>query len=314
MNLKHRWPYYSFVLIAWVGYIVLSLLAPAPKNTQVHLNSVLIALLAVTLIIPYLLTWLIGVLGVYHFRRFIHAARRKHLPNTAAFETISYGIAFLVLDLIAIPFFSVARNVWINNSHDVTGITIASNYTHTALSLLAFGLLFRGSRVLTRSSSYAAGIRSRALPAIIANLLFGVLFTLAVFNNPSRQVASQSGMFASYYLSDPVIFITIVIPVVAAWFLGLQAALNTERYAHALSNPGWKKATLRYFYGLLSIVSSAIILQGLTVIGNQQAQQFNLGLLIVTIYLFIILQATGYLFISSSAKQLRKAIDDEAKT
>ncbi len=302
--------YYGLVLLAWVAYILLGLAAPKNTNSSshVHLSGAVTAILVATIIIPYLLTWLIGMQGWYHFNRFVHIASRKHLSSTQGFKFISRGLGFLVFDLIVIPFFSSARNIWIGNQHAVVGLTVASNYTHTVLTLAAFGFLFYGSIVLARTSDYAKSVRSRIIPTVVPTIVFSVLFSLSVFNNPSRQTSSQPGVFATYYLSDTLILLTIIIPLAITWLLGLQAALNTERYVHSILEPRWKRAIIRYFHGLLAVLSSSIILQGITMIGSDQLQKINLVLILTLLYLFIVVQIWGYILIKSSAIQLHRLI------
>jgi hypothetical protein len=126
-----------------------------------------------------------------------------------------------------------------------------------------------------------------------------------MFGNTSRQVAAEAGSFASYYISDPLIVLTIIIPLAVTWFVGLQAILQIERYVHSLSQAKWRRAIVNLFHGLLAVISSSIILQAITAFGSEQLQQVSLVLIVVIIYLFIVLQAAGYLFIRASAKQLR---------
>jgi hypothetical protein len=74
---------------------------------------------------------------------------------------------------------------------------------------------------------------------------------------------------------------------------------------HSLLQAKWRRALVNLFHGLMAVISSSIILQAITAFGSEQLQQVSLILIIAIIYLFIILQAVGYLFIRASAKQLR---------
>jgi hypothetical protein len=307
-KIRHKWFYYGFVLAAWVSYIWLTAAAPK-QSSSIHLNKFLIFIISVTLFVPYLLTWLIAVLGLYHFNQFYRVIRQKRLANGTAFGLISWGLGFLIFDLVTNPLFSSVRSLWPANHHTAVELTIIGNYAHILFTLVAFSLLFQGTRLLARSSHYAVGVRSRPLPALVATSLFTLLFIVAVFSNPTRQTSTQSGQFATYYLPDLLILITIIVPLAITWFLGLQAALYTEQYVHSLSHPMWRLAIVRYFHGLLAVLSSAIILQGITMLGSQQLQTINLVLIFVIVYLFIIIQATGYLYIKSSAKRLRKLVE-----
>lgn len=301
----HLRRYYGLVVAAWLVYILLTIAAPASQNTQTQIDEVTRLVLTATLLIPYMLTWLIAVVGWYHFNRFAAATERKHARNYAGFRLISRGLGILIFDLISIPLINAARKVWATDGDAAAILTILSNYLHILIPLIAFICLFLGSRKLVQSSHYAIAVRSTILPSLVATSLFTVLFTIAVFGNTSRQVATEAGRFASYYISDPLIVLTIIIPLAATWFAGLQAVLQIERYVHSLSQAKWRRAIVNLFHGLLAVISSSIILQAITAFGSEQLQQVNLILIIVIIYLFIILQAVGYFFIRASAKQLR---------
>lgn len=304
----HLWRYYSLVVAAWVVYIVLTILAPASQNTQVQLSSTAKLVLTATLLIPYMLTWLFAVAGWYYFSRFASDTERKHTRNYAGFRLLSRGLGILIFDLISIPLISAARTVWAADGSAAAILTILSNYFHIIIPLVAFGCLFLGSRKLVQGGHYAVAIRSTMLPSLVATSLFTVLFTVAVFGNTSRQVATEAGRFASYYIPDHLIVLTIIIPLAITWFVGLQAILQIERYVHSLLQAKWRRAIVNLFHGLLAVISSSIILQAITAFGSEQLQQVSLLLIIVIIYLFIILQAVGYLFIRASAKQLRYLI------
>lgn len=296
------------VFTAWIVYIALTLASPAQDSQQIQLSPFAIQALTVTLLIPYMLTWLVAVIGWYHFRKFAADTKRKNLPNQTSFLYLSRGLGLLIFDLILTPMFSAARKVWGQDSDTAAIFTIMSNYAHIVIPLLAFVYLYLGSRKLALGGHYGSGIRSRMLPALVSTGLFITLFCIAAINNTSRQVPTEPGTFATYYISDILIVLTVVIPLAITWFLGLQAALNTERYMHSLLLPEWRLAIVHFFHGLLAIISSSIILQGISAFGNEQLQQVGLGLILVVIYLFIFLQAAGYLFIRVGAKQLHNLI------
>jgi hypothetical protein len=308
-NNSGKWQYYGLVFAAWGIYTALTLAAPpADSSDQVHLSNTAIQILKVTLLVPYMLTWLVAVTGWYHFSQFASDTKRKNIPTHNGFQYLSRGLGMLIFDLILVPMLSASRAVWGGNENIAVLLTVMSNYLHIVIPLIAFGFLYIGSRKLALGGHYATGIRSRLLPAFISTALFIGFFSIAVFNNTSRQVAAQTGQFATYYIPDFLIVLTVIIPLAITWMLGLQAALNTERYIHSLLLPEWRHAVVHFFNGLLAVISSAIILQGIAAFGSEQLQQVSLALILVVIYLFIILQAIGYLLIRLGAKQLHRLI------
>ncbi len=307
---SNKWPYVGLVVVAWVAYILLTISAPAtPDNPQTsNLSTAALTILTLSILAPYLLTWLIAVIGWYNFSWFATDAVYKKIPGHQGIIYISRGLGILIFDLILVPMFSVIRRIWGDDEPTAAFITILSNYFHVVIPLVAFSFMYIGSLKLAASGHYASAIRIRILPALLATIVFIALFCLAVTGNTSRQVAHGAGQFASFYISDPLIILTIIIPLAITWFLGLQTALNTERYMHSFLQPVWRTAIIHLFHGLLAIVSSAIILQAITAFGNHQLQQISFVLLLVILFLFIFLQAAGYFLIRKGAKQLRSLI------
>ncbi len=287
--------------------MLFTLASPEQSSSQVKLSPIAILALRATLLVPYMLTWLVAVTGWYYFHMFATDAKRKHLANHYAFRFISRGLGLLIFDLVGVPMISAARTFWAQNLQAAEWLTIISNYFHIIIPLLAFSYLYVGTRKLVLSSHYAASLKNNILPSLIATTIFISFFSIALFGNTSRQMISETGRFASYYVSDTLIVLTIIIPLSITWLLGIQAALNTERYVHSLTLI-WRSAFIRFFHGLLAIIGSSIILQGITAFGSEQLQQVNLLLILLVIYMFIIIQAVGYLLIRSSAKQLHKLL------
>lgn len=306
----HKRLYYVLIVAAWLLYLVLSMSAPMTTNTSVHISRLVLVLLGATIIVPYLLTWLLAVLGWYHFNQFVRSAQLKHLHHVSAFRWVSRGLGLLIVDLIGVPILNAVRGLYpVTEITIMKPLTILSNYFHVAVPLIAFGFLFYGSRKLLRHNHYAQSIHSKVLPTFVSVLLLVVLFCLSAFTNPSRQTSSNPAVIATYYLPDVLIALTIILPLAITWALGLMTALNTERYVHSLADPRWRRAIISYFHGLLAIVSSAIILQGVTAIGNQQLQQISLVLTFAIVYLFIFIQAWGYIVIRTSARHLRQLVE-----
>jgi hypothetical protein len=303
------WRYYGLVFVAWAIYIFLTLIAqPTQQSQQLNLSEATVIILRISFLVPYMLTWLIAMLGWYYFRKFARDAKRKKIPSHIGFRYIARGIGLLVFDLILIPLIGSARNTFASNEAMAVATILLSNYLHILIPLVAFVFMYIGSRKLAQTGRYAVGLRSRILPSILATLLFATLFTIAIFSNTSRQVGAGEGQFASYYVSDPMIVLTIIVPIAVTWFLGLETALNTERYVHSLRQPRWRSAIIHFFHGLLAVVCSLIILQALAAFGNQQLLQVNLALLLSVLYLFLIVQAVGYQYVKNGAKQLRSLI------
>jgi len=301
-----KWPYVALVVVALGVSAVLDRLKPATNNNPQQFSAVIIAILAVTIIVPYLAAWALGVMSWFSFNQLVKSGRSAQWPYADGFRFIANGVGLLVLDLIGSPLLSSARDIFLHHHIVAMYLTIATNLFHVLVPLLAFVFMYKGTKhLLSHSNNYGAGFSDKLLPVLMPTIIFVMFFSLLVFRSPMRQISFNPNQLPSYYLPDFLILLLVVVPLAVTWALSLRVILNTERFVHSLPHD-LRPSVVRFFYGLSAVISSSIIVQALTALGTQQLQEIGLALALVVLYLFIGLQAVAYGFIYRSAQGLRK--------
>lgn len=307
MKKVHKWPYVILVPGAFGVSTLLSRLAPKIDNNPQHLSTVVIAILTITIIVPYVLAWVFAVMSWFSFNQLVRSGSRSNWPYTKGFRFISFGIGLLVIDLIGSSLFSSARNIFLYQHQPAMYLTITANLFHVLVPLVAFVLMYKGTEEMLKRGHYATSFQNKLLPVLVPTTIFVLFFSLLVFRSPMRQISYNANLLPTYFLPDFLILLLVVVPLAITWALGLRVILNTERFLHSLPHD-LRLPIVRFFYGLSAVISSSIIVQALTALGNQRLQDIGLVLELIVLYLFVGLQAVAYGLIYRSAQGLRKQV------
>ncbi|MDB5178278.1 MAG: hypothetical protein JWN01_221 [Patescibacteria group bacterium] len=296
---KKTLPYIAITAL-WLGYVTLSLLSPATANNPYHLTGWSMILVRATIFIPILLVWLIALDGALAF---------KHYSVLVQKGTESRGISLITNGL----FWSLGYIIFIGLSGAILPYFLHTNYAKlaiilrdhlpAALTLIAFYLLYQGSHQLKQVANFTTWTRS-TMGAFAMYLVFAMGFVLAFAHNMGA-AANPSNPNSSSILHQNVLLFTLVLPYLAAWFMGLLASINIVKYSRQVKGVLYRHALANLVRGIWGIVAFAVTLQVLTF-----ATRFLLGLslasILILIYVLLILYAMGFVFIRSSAKKLTR--------
>lgn len=184
-------------------------------------------------------------------------------------------------------------------------LTILTNYTHVFFPLAGFILMLRGLRIhantVPQSIPSAARSGERVIQSIGLTFLIAVAYIWLVFTNPNRQFPLTPDSPASYYLSDPMLVLTIIFPLLTSWALGIFVALETN---HRLINLGFGGRAKPLMNGILLIIFSSILLQLLLSLGSSRLLALGTGGILLLIYIFVGMQATGYFLLAKGTKTI----------
>ncbi len=301
LKLELRLRFTVLILLLWGVYCGITLLTPqAPVAAKYHLSAVTLNLLIISVSLPYLICWLFAVFGWLHLREFAHKQPRG--AERDGFTKIAYGLLALVASLV-VP--TLVRAVYTYASHDSTsaGWNIFSNYMGIFFPLLGFLLMFMGSLQFTSSITPKVTWLAKATTVFFPVVLFSVFYLFMIFANPTRQTSLDPSVQPTYFLPDSMIIGTIILPVIATWFLGLLLVFNLERYSHyskTINRPG----LVSFYNGIIIIVAITILTQVLASLGNARFANLNLGAILAIIYVFLGLLAFGFGLIARGAKRL----------
>lgn len=302
--MKKKWQYFAIVLVIWLVYAGFSLYTPQPvTSSKYHLSTTTLNLIIITFEVPFFVCWIYAVAGWRHFCEYIN----KHPDNLEkkGFMKISRGMLILIIGLIVPTVLSTVYLYFNRHASENSTWVIVSNYINILFPLMGFFWMFRGSLQLMDSIKVKIASWSKIITVLIPVTLFTIFYVALIFTNPARRDSSDPSVLATYFISDKLIVLTIILPVVLTWVEGLLLALNIEQFSnHAPLK--LKSALVNFYNGLLIIVGAAILSQALSSLGNARFSKLNLGLILFMIYFLLLIIAVGYGLIARGAKKLAR--------
>lgn len=297
-------PIMIVVLALWGIYVYISFTTPTNPQSPIQLSPLQLILLRLSVVVPYLLTWLAAAYSTVKIKRYALAIRPS--KESEAFNNISKGIAVLMASLILSTFASSIRSYFAGYEQLRSVLTIITNYAYVFPFLIAFIFLLKGAIQLARqNAAFKIPFINYFLFAIPLIALAYVWLEL-IFSNQFRVIAGGGSQFASYYLKDSLLILTIVLPSLFAWIMGFLAVINLRMYYKKVSGILYKRALSSLFYGFVSVIFASIFFQALLSLGARRLLDLGLERLLALIYIFVFLQALGFFLISRGARKLTK--------
>lgn len=293
---------FSWLVVIWVAYVALTLLAPAAEAVNRYgLTLAQTNLLRLTILVPYFLIWSAALFGVIWFRRY--ASLIKDAPEHKSVVKIALGL-FMLLLVIVVPalvttIFTYYPNV---ESAQIFSI-ILRNYLSIVLYGAGFWYLYQASRGLLKSIG-GAEWASFYRPIILAALgILSFIYIWLVFQNPFRSISLDSMIRPTYGLPDWLIVLTVIVPYILIWFIGCLTILNFWSYAKSVNGIIYRQSFVSLANGLTVTILLLIGLQFLSQ-ATQSLNHATIQAVLVIIYVILFAIAVGYLLIARGARKL----------
>jgi hypothetical protein len=297
-------PIILLVLVLWGAYVYLSLTTPTTPNNPIHLSAMQVTLLKLSVAIPYLLTWLAAAYSTIKIKRY--AVAIKPSKESYAFTNIARGTAILLASLILSTFASSIRSYFVGYAEMRSILTILTNYAYVFPYLLAFIFLLKGTRQLALQNGNLKISMSNYIFFTVLLIVLAYIWLELIFSNQYRVIAGTGSPFASYYLKDSLLILTIVLPSLITWVIGFFSVLQLRSYYKKVSGILYRRALSSLFYGVVGVIFASIFLQALLSLGARRLIDLGLERLLTLIYIFVIIQVVGFIFISRGARKLTK--------
>lgn len=298
---KSNWLGYSLLAAAVIVYLGFTFFAPQSQNT-LGLTPLQISLLRLSVTIPYILSWIMAGYGLMVLGNYVRSFKQDTVSSLALKATHN-GLVWIIFSVVITALLSSLRTA----SPDLFPVlTILINYLYVFPLLIGFWIMYQGLRS-------AIGMQEQKTRSFFGNdmpiktlmvLIVASFYVFLIFTNPNRQDAINSFTPASYYLPDFLIIATLIIPVIVTWWLGFSVAFLLSEVITRSVNANFFKAQTKILYGIWAIIFTSIVLQALLSLGSGRLLSIGLGPLLGLVYLFVILQGAGYLFISLGARRL----------
>ncbi len=284
------------------GVTVILALATPPNPSSLHMLSISVPIyriLVFTILLPYGLIW--GA-AFYAYDQLARYSRTISATlEGRGFSHIVRGLKVLAWGLILETILSLVLSL-ISSVQPafVPAQAVIGRYALLAVTLVAFVMVQNGTYILVESvHSRRSKIGIRAL--IILATIVGAFFLKLVSDNQSTQ-------HNPYYLSYYPLLVTVLIPYICTWTIGILGTIELSMYARHVKGILYQRALQLVGGGLSIVILFSIASQYLTAV-SARSTSFALGGLLIVIYVLLLVQAGGLVLVAFGAKQLKKIED-----
>lgn len=293
--------HYWLLIVGSALYILLTATAPI-QNNKFHISIAQLRLIQVSFVIPILLIWWMAFYGAVRFKNYSLVI--KDSADGRGFDQVSNGLLVLAYGFLIQTVFSSLKTRLLTTNH-LRSFTIINNYMAIIFPLVAFGLMLIGTAKLSQLNKQHDGAYSQIALLVIAVAAFATLFTFSLLKNPYRYTNPDPSQFSSYYLSDGLIWATIILPNIMIWTFGVLSIARLKAYAINVKGLIYRNSLERLVQGLIVVVALSIGLNLLSTIGPSLVD-LNLAAILILVYILVALYGLGFLVIAIGAKKLSK--------
>lgn len=297
----HIGKYTLSVAVLWLAYAVLTMI---PSNQtaldRYSISAVQLAMIRVSILLPHLLIWVAAALAYAHFKKYYQLIVDS--PEASGFRKITQGLLFLLLVAIVPTILKLEIAFNPDDLEVLKTMRITVNYISLGLYFGAFYFFWQASKDFLQTLEPVATRKSGG-KIIAAVFILAAAYVWAVFNNATRTVSNDPLVKPTYFLSDPLILLTIVAPYIVMWMLGMFAIANLQTYSKLVKGVIYKRAFKYVSIGMAVIIGLLIPLQFVTQLGSFFGHT-SLAVILAVIYVIFIALALGYIYIARGAKEL----------
>lgn len=284
-------------------YIVLMFVLPANHITKANYNlsdtqyHVLLFLVQV----PIIAVWIGALYGYTSLRRYTE--RVRDTPEGKDFATMTKGMGWIAWGLPVPSTMSILLNSIANSHPGFQGAAlIITNYAYVIVSFMAFHYFSRGTGSLAERSQVRLTMSTakRLLPIFV---VIGLVFCYLMFSK--FQNLDLGNSFNAFYLPNWLIALTIMLPYLYAWSIGLLAAYVLILIARQASGVLYKRAVQLLALGLAATIIGLFALQYFRAIVPRSGH-LTVGGALLCIYAIYAISTTGYLLLAAGARRLKK--------
>jgi len=279
-----------------IAYVCLTFI-PYPEHKTLahyHLSVTGLRLLDLTIVIPLVIIWFAAFYGYYK----LHSYGRliKQAKDGRAVMKLSYGLLALAVGL---PLNSVLSAIFhlisLHHPAFTAPAAIISNYVAVAYSLVAFIFVSIGARGLSNIS------KSR-LPLLVSNVLMLVVVALGVALCALIGRGHQN-VETAFHLTAPQIMLTLALPYVYAWLLGVFAIAEIYLYSRRVAGVVYRNSWNQLAFGLAGVIIFDILLQYITTLSSWLTN-LSLSRLLLLLYVLLLLLASAFIVAALGTKKL----------
>lgn len=290
--------------IVWAGlwvvlYLTLVLILPPNVATMENyqLSGTEFRILYFLTGLPIAMVWFTSFFGYASLATY--AEKIGDSREGRSFNSIARGLKWLAWGLpISICITTLLGGIARINPGFLSTALILSHYTYLVISLFAFTFMSDGSRglreIMNKLPSKRAIRIMIALCVVISVMYCAVTLSAVKDLNPNP-----------YRLPLWLILLTIIIPYLYSWLMGLFAVFEIGQYRRSVRGVIYKDGLRLIATGTTCAIVASVALQYLTS-SSPYLRLINLDSMLVSSYIILITFAVGFILIAIGASKLKK--------
>lgn len=291
-----------YLLLA-VLYTLLIFVLPPSQETQAayHLSTFAYHIAAFAVALPSLAVWLAAFIGYAQLRKYARLIRKT--PEGIYFDQLAEGCTWLAWSLpigtiIPVILNSLADKHPAFHAADI----IISNYVMLIFPLIGFSVIASASRGLLATVKVKLTLVN-ARVILVGFLLIGVLYCFFTFRR--FDLTSLGSTNNPYFLPIWLMVLTVTVPYLYAWFMGILAVLEITLYSRHVRGVLYRQPMSLLVGGLLAVILSSVAMQYIGSIEPRVGHLVFDSKLALTL-LFRIIGGGGFILLALGASQLKK--------
>jgi len=298
--LTYGMPAYTLLTIAYL--LLLFLLPASPKTVEMYkLTDLNYHVLMFLIAMPSIMVWFVAFLSHSMLKSYAEAIRKT--KEGASFNRLATGAAWLAWSLpIAAISSLILNSIYYKNSDFQASSVIIANYISLLLPLIGFVIINdAASQLFARAKLTFNLFSSRVLTMFFVGV--GVAYCFLTFRN--FDLSSISSSSNPYFLPIWLMVLTVTIPFLYAWFVGILACYEINLYSRAVKGVFYRQSLRLLAIGLIIVIAS-FIAQQYTNSVLPRIGYVTLDFKIVLLVIFRMFTAVGFGLVALGAVRLKK--------
>lgn len=297
MKKVYIWTFAALMLC----YLILNLTLPTdPQSLEKYqLTQSGARLLNLSFVIPLFIVYASAFYGFLRFHDYAGSVKKS--KESPALYNLAYGLMVLAFSL---PIQSILGSLfsYVKYRHQdlVPFVTVFREYLALVLASVALYLIARGAQGLFDTLKKDKKVLLHPYYALLGPIVLASVYTWFL----TAKVSSATGE-PSHYLPEWMIILTLSIPYIFVWCVGIRAALQLRLYRDGVKGVIYKRAFDHLSKGIGVVVLISITIQFITTL-SAALSRLSLAPLLLVVYFLVALYAVGYGFVARGAKKLKQ--------
>ena len=253
-------------------------------------------LISTSVAVPVVAIWFLGLYGYQRLSKY--ASYVADSPEGRHVMQLTRGICIITVGLPITSTLGAVCNLLAQHHHNLLApTTVVNNFVALILSLAGFWYVSKAGRGLServKQRPKQVGVHLLALVLIIVGVTYGYLVA-----------AARNDIYHIFHMPLVLVMITLVIPYIFSWYLGLLAANDLHTYTLKVKGAVFRRGWNMLAFGVIWLIVFSVVLQYLSSV-SVKLSNIPLGWILALVYGILAIRVVGYLLVASGAKRLTK--------